>query len=419
MAAAALPAPLPYIRAYDGIRAGAVLLVMFSHWPHGHWQIPLGWVGVQVFFVLSGLLITRLLVADRGRPLGGFLRRFYWRRTLRIAPLYYGYLLLVGGTLLALAAGTRAPPEVLRNAAAVRTDGAWLLTYLYNWQDLIHWFDGEPNSQNSRYFNHLWSLSVEEQFYLVFPVVVWAVPRRRLRAVLLALVLGTPLLRAGLGEVLRAVPAPPATWAFFLNRATPFHLDALALGGLLALGTGAGLRHPGRWLLATLAGGAVWNGAVTVGLHALAGRDWPSWRWLGYEHPLLLYKSMAHAPYWLRPAWAVLPTLVSAQAALLLVWAARPGSAAGRYLRLAPARYVGRISYGLYVWHMPLTLVALHRPVYAWLQGGWLAETAGLLAFLAATLVVASASYYGFERWFLRLKDQRVPPPAAPAPAPA
>ena len=402
-----MSSPLPYVRAFDGLRAGAVLLVVFSHWPLAHWQVPLGWVGVPLFFVLSGFLITRLLVADRARPLGAFLRRFYWRRTLRIFPLYYGYLFVAGGgVLLAAAILTHDPPWLTNWARAVRTDGPWLLTYLYNWQDLIHWLDGQPDSQSVRAFNHLWSLSVEEQFYLTFPLLVWWLPPARLRTVLLVLVLTGPLLRAGVGEALRGVPAAPAVWAFFVNRATPFYLDALALGGLLALGAGARLRQPGRWLLGASVAVAGWNLAVMAVNHYALGRDWPSWRWLGYEHPLLLYVWSAKAPLLARLPGALLPTLLNLQAALLLLWAARGGPTVQRWLEKAPLRYVGRISYGVYVWHMPLTLLVQHGPAYEWLKTGWLPETLGLLLFLAVVGGVATVSYYGLERPFLRLKER-------------
>ncbi|MBC7448007.1 MAG: acyltransferase, partial [Hymenobacteraceae bacterium] len=283
---------LPYIRTYDGIRAGAVGLVMLSHWPFGHWQLPLGWVGVQVFFVLSGLLITRLLVADRDRPLGGFLRRFYWRRTLRIFPLYFFYLLLIGGGVLLAARW----PELaaVRTVSAgnlfIRADGGWLATYLYNWQDVSHWFMSSATTPAIRLFDHLWSLSVEEQFYLVFPLIVWAVPPAQLRWLLWSLVLGAPLVRSVVGELVRAIPAPPQAWPFFLTRATIFYLDALAIGGLLALGLGQGLAHPGRWLVGALLVGAGLNILGQAAAIVELGHPWPSWRWLGYEHPLRLHR---------------------------------------------------------------------------------------------------------------------------------
>ncbi len=409
--------PLPYIRALDGVRGGAVLLVVFSHWPLGHWQVPLGWVGVPVFFVLSGFLITRLLVADREQAVGPYLRRFYWRRTLRIFPLYYVYLFSVGGALLvAMRLLPTAPAWLATNARAARTDALLLLTYLYNWQDLLHWFDSRPDSQAARAFNHLWSLSVEEQFYLTYPLIVWALPTARLRRVLLALVLIGPLLRWGLGEVLRELPARPGVWAFFANRATPFYLDALAVGGLLALGVGAQLRRPGRWLLGVSTATLAWNLVVVAANHIALGRGWPSWRWLGYEHPLQLYQWAAHAPPAGRWPWALLPTLVNVQAAFLLLWAIRGGPTVARWLEGRPIRYVGRISYGLYIWHMPLTLLVLHGPAYDWLKTGWLPETLGLMTYLLVVGGVATGSYYGFEKLFLRLKEAKTPSTASNGP---
>ncbi len=107
----------PAIPTLDGLRGIAVTLVLLLHFGY----LNGGWIGVQLFFVLSGFLITGVLVADRPAPLGAYLRRFYWRRTLRIFPLYYGYLALLG---LCYAVWGR-PAELPDNAVP-------LVTYTYN-----------------------------------------------------------------------------------------------------------------------------------------------------------------------------------------------------------------------------------------------------------------------------------------------
>ena len=154
------------IRPLDGLRAVAVMLVLLLHFGY----LNGGWIGVQLFFVLSGFLITGVLLADRDAPLGAYLRRFYWRRTLRIFPLYYGYL-----AVLAVAyAAWEVPAGFSDNAPA-------LFTYTYN-------FTRGSDFHPSPFFTHFWSLAVEEQFYLVWPFLVHALSRRALVGLSAALV---------------------------------------------------------------------------------------------------------------------------------------------------------------------------------------------------------------------------------------
>ncbi len=117
--------------------------------------LPFGWVGVQIFFVLSGYLITRLLVEARGERLRSYLRTFYGRRSLRIFPLYFAVILVCW---LALSAGIS-----LNGVAAGLPFAA---TYTYN---LFH---ASSHFEHSKLITHFWSLCVEEQFYLVWPFLI-------------------------------------------------------------------------------------------------------------------------------------------------------------------------------------------------------------------------------------------------------
>ena len=134
----------------DGVRALAFLAVFWNHARPD----PYNWgaMGVQVFFALSGFLITRILAqSESGQP-GADLRRFYIRRTLRIFPLYYTLLVLIG---------------LIRGW----NDPFWHLTYTYNIKVyLVHGFDPV--------LAHFWTLCVEEQFYLIYPLIFWLTPAR-------------------------------------------------------------------------------------------------------------------------------------------------------------------------------------------------------------------------------------------------
>ncbi len=191
----------------DILRALSALAVFLFHFR----LFPPGWLGVQVFFVISGYLITQSIESRPGAPRQRILA-FYGRRIRRILPPLYIYLLLV------------APYIFLRYPVLI--DG-WLasFSFTYNFYHLL------PGHVHSRLLTHTWSLGVEEQFYLVFPflVVLW---RRRATAVLIAVVLSAPLIRWGFADLL-ARPQEERTLAVYVAGFT--QLDAFAVGALLCL----------------------------------------------------------------------------------------------------------------------------------------------------------------------------------------
>src|ERR1041385_2325106 len=150
----------PYYKSLDGIRGVAVLMVVFLH----SRLMPFGWVGVQVFFVLSGFLITSILQTQTDRPFGFFMRRFYWRRGLRIWPLYFLFLALC-----LIAHACLRIPETWPSA------WPWLASFTYNIVRI------SPHFADSDYFGHFWTLCVEEQFYLVWPFAVFFLPLKYFR----------------------------------------------------------------------------------------------------------------------------------------------------------------------------------------------------------------------------------------------
>ena len=201
----------------DGIRGLAVLMVIYAHL----WLFDAGWVGMQSFFVLSGFLITRVLLNDRAvsNSFGDYLKRFYIRRILRVFPLYFSYLLIVALVLYIFGQTEHLSSHVL-----------YASTYIYNY------YHASAAYTHSFAFSHLWSMSVEEQFYLLWPLVMYLLPTaKKARNFLLAVVFAGPLLRAGTallwpmlptGEVTNSIPR-----AVFLI--TPCYLDAFAIGALL------------------------------------------------------------------------------------------------------------------------------------------------------------------------------------------
>lgn len=228
---------LPYMPALDGLRGVAVLAVLASHWiPQANRFGHVGLAGVYVFFVLSGFLITSLLLDARDAreagavTLGAALRSFFGRRLLRIFPAYY--FALIGSVLVW--------PKMFS------ADLPWNLAYLGNMRAVLL---GKTTS-----INHFWSLAVEEQFYLFWPFVVMLVPRRDLFKVVTLAVVISPVWRCvAIAMSWRHIVYTYPVWS---------NLDSIGLGALLAVGRRGerGERmHWGSWVArAGQLGGVLW-----------------------------------------------------------------------------------------------------------------------------------------------------------------
>ena len=215
---------LKHIDALDGARGFAVLLVMMFHFAVnslGHPDTQLdkiiyamaatGWLGVDLFFVLSGFLITGILLETKASP--NYFRNFFARRSLRIFPLYFAFLATMVWIL----------PN-LSNASAVNftinAEAPWCWSYLYNFKTaILGWSD-------TSIFTHLWSLAVEEQFYLIWPFVIWKLKPRTLTRLCSFLIFMSLAARIGFWRS----GYPVASYTLM-----PARIDALAIGSLIAL----------------------------------------------------------------------------------------------------------------------------------------------------------------------------------------
>ncbi len=323
---------LAYLPALDGVRACAVVAVMMFHGGVPH--MDGGFMGVDAFFVLSGFLITSLLVGEWRQTLTIKLGAFWARRARRLLPALLLMLLFV-----AFFASVIVPKGTY---GALRLDALSTLLYVSNWHFIL---------VNSNYFNetaasspllHTWSLAVEEQFYVIWPLVVLGVMHF------------TRSLRALFGLCCAAAVAS-AIWMYVLydgglntNRAylgTDTRSQCLFIGCALAVGLVLVTRRSheeGR-----LAKGELWRpagatGTTVCGLIGLVGA-------LGAVALWVLTTSTSSFPYgggFFLIGLAVAGVILSAVAA--------PESIVPRVLSLTPVRYVGRISYGLYIWHWPI-----------------------------------------------------------------
>lgn len=215
----------PRVAELDGLRGIAIVLVLLVHFGArippdsvpSQWIQALcrsGWCGVDLFFVLSGFLITGILLDTRDAP--GYFRKFFARRMLRIFPLYYG-VLFVAFVLLPLVAPRLADSDL-------QDQQFWLWSYLSNFTSLTE--GAEPWRGELLNFSHFWSLAIEEQFYLCWPFVVWTAGRRRLALVCWGLIVVALPLRCGAHHLI----GPFAPYYFTFGR-----IDTLACGALGAI----------------------------------------------------------------------------------------------------------------------------------------------------------------------------------------
>ena len=352
--------------ALDGARGVAITLVVLAHWDHSLFRYG-GVVGVTLFFVLSGYLITTILLTEHAGSGGIDLRAFYTRRALRLAP--------------ALALVVLAVPFIQKATADPH------LSYDYiGWAAAALLYVGNfvrASGAGLGPLDHTWSLAVEEQFYLVWPLVLLALlgwARRDARKLLRAIAV-----LAALATAWTAL----AAFLFDFNR-TYFAPDTNAFALMLGCALAAWLKVAPR--------------------RAGSGPAWPAWAALAVLVGMAAFPSIEFAGIDLRIAAHGAPLFAAAGVALVVAAVACPDRGP---LVWRPLTWLGTISYGLYLWHQ----VFLQAAPWGVPATGWRREAAVALA-----IAVAALSYYLLEKPLLRVKRrfeyaarQRAAEPTEPA----
>ena len=360
----------------DGLRAIAFILVFLIHTNF----IQIGWVGVLLFFVLSGYLITGILVEMKENlSIKAYFIKFYGRRFLRIFPLYYFYLFLMLALAYWLYSIGYRPNQML----LFFRQAPYALTYVYDFFLASKWWT------KSDFIVHFWSLSVEEQFYVVWPLVIFLTPRKAYKGLFIGAIIAGPILRAGIyylyvHHAFSSLGSIPADGVYAL----PFsYVDAFGLGAFASQ-----FRIPkARLQFWILLFAVPMVGYVTE--YMVAGKI-ENWSSLGYTLPVSgLYKEI----------WGY--SLLNYLFAITIYAVAREGLF-NRFLELGWMKYLGRISYGLYVYHFILisfiNRILNDRLPLTYEQN----QALTVIPAFAATVLVAGLSFKYIEKPLINFKDK-------------
>ena len=354
----------PHYPALDGLRGLAILLVLIYHNFDFTNYFFFGWLGVDLFFVLSGFLITDILLRTVDQP--GFLQNFYTRRVLRIFPLYYLALILI---LL-----------VLPNIKSISIDLSYYKDHqVFLWTYLQNWLYTFNHPHGSKILLHFWSLAVEEQFYLLWPLTILLIKRPK---ILLAIAGGLLVVVGVTRFVLWNMHIENLAYAnlFLFTR-----IDGICVGCMLALLMRIDLMFLRRniaWILVILAG----FNFLFYFFNKIYSPGSPFLAFVGYTTFAILFGLLAYE--------GVLGKI--------------------RVINIifnnAFMKFFGKISYGLYVYHWPVYVLLFPSFKRFFLNQASLpnfpANVMSALAVIFVSIIISVVSYRYFESYFLRLKKK-------------
>lgn len=348
-----------HISALDGFRGLAVLMVLLYHIFPYFKAFYFGWAGVDLFFVLSGFLITGILLDTRDEE--GYYRNYLARRTLRIFPLYYTFLILFFVGFFFAGIG-----ELVPGYEYLTSHQLWYWLYVQNWLAMF-----DENFPAMNFLSHFWSLAIEEQFYIFWPIVVFYVRPGKLLYVTLFLIVTSLCLR------LYFLSYPELFAKVYIF--TPTRLDGLAIGSAMA----CMVRNPRaiEWLNSNVKKIFFLSGAVIVATIAYT-------RSLSFSNVLI-------ATY----GYTVIDLFFGCL--ILIGLSQHQGNVIRRIAQTRILTIMGKYSYGLYVYHL-----ALYRLLGERLNSLTNSAVLSSILIFTGSFVIAYLSFHGIEKHFLKLKSK-------------
>ncbi len=352
-----------YYPALDGLRGIAILLVVLFHNFSFSNYLFFGWLGVDLFFVLSGFLITDILIKSVGKA--GYLRKFYLRRMLRIFPLYY--LLLIICLLILPAIGS------FKGTMNYYTEHQWWFwLYFQNWLYIIY-----PPEQNN-FILHLWSLAVEEQFYIIWPFVILLVRKiKSLIWIVIVLLIAVMVTRS-----LLWITNTEGLQYFNLYIYT--RIDGICIGCALALIRTINPALINRNMSIIVLAIAALNFSFYF-LNRIHDFNFPYYPFVGYTTFAILFAILVDECITNNNGWTA------------------------RICNIPPLKFFGKISYGFYIIHWPVYKL-VNENLITWLKENQIpneyqAQMISAVACTGLAILLSTLSYYFFEARFLRLKN--------------
>jgi peptidoglycan/LPS O-acetylase OafA/YrhL len=349
-----------HIASLDGIRGIAILLVLFFHCFENIPVFPvnyiseIGWVGVDLFFVLSGFLITGILVDSKGRE--NYLTGFFAKRALRIFPLYYLTLALFFLVL-------QIPRVTSANPAFDTRHFQSIQYYLTFTQNLYFSFNGWGVTD---ILNHFWSLAIEEQFYMVWPFILYYSNTNTVLVICIGLIL-TSLVTRNLNA------DSDFSYVFTLSR-----VDALGIGSMMAIL----IRHYSAYLNKYVL--PVFFTTLACLIVILINSDYLHFR----------------NPYFVRIGYTLFALMFSCIIAFVYDQN-KLGLFTNRVLSIKVLTFFGTYSYGIYIYHW-----LLYKGVYVYLDSRYHFPKLYILPFLGIVILISVLSFHTYEKFFLRFKSK-------------